>query len=262
MRILHLFCIVFFLTGTAFAAPDTSFDTVFDLDWTIAYKTTAEKAARDPRGIFYFENEYYRVPPQTIEALRQLHSTPGIRVSYISGGTAERNQALLQSIYSAINSNSPSEVFSPHMVLSKNDLVANEQALPTDPFSVRFKKNLLAINPDLRRIILVDDIKNFLLPGQEANMLWTGTTFEDFLNYQEAKQKIHSASEADKKYFPTTEQEYINERNKILRFVHLILKAFDRSPANPVELLNSWTRSRDGQILDLTRGGLRCEALF
>lgn len=261
MRILRLFCLLFFLSVPVFAVSDY-FDVVFDLDWTLAYKTTAEQAAKDPSGIFQFENEYYRLSPGTIVALRKLHTTPGIRVSFNSGGTPQRNVALLEFIYSQINANSLNATYEPHMVLDKQDLVANPDALPTDPFAVRFKKTLLSINPDLKKIILIDDIKNFLLHGQEANMLWTGTTFEDLLSYAEAVQKMGLAKPEDRKYFPNNEVEYLKERNKILRLVDLVLKAFQQSPADPVSVLNLWTHDRLKNSLDLTRGGLRCEALF
>lgn len=264
MRILSIFCSVLFITVSAFASSEF-FDVVFDIDWTLAYKTNAEQAAKDPNGVFQFENEYYRISPGTIKALRKLHSTPGIRVSFNSGGTPERNETLLRFVYSQVNSNPAEPVYSPHMILDKHDLedmVAKGEALPTDSFSVRFKKTLLKINSDLSRIILIDDIKNFLIKGQEANMVWTGTTFEDLLNFDEAQKKMSVASETDKKYFPRSQFEYLNERYKIPRLVDLILKAYKLSPSNPVAMLNSWTRAADGRHLDLTFGHGRCEALF
>lgn len=264
LRILSVFCSLLFVAVSAFASSDY-FDVVFDIDWTIAYKTDAKQAAKDPTEVFQFENEFYRISPGTIEALRKLHSTPGIRVSFNSGGTPERNEAFLKFVYSKLNSDPAKPAYAPYMILDKNDLedmVAKGEALPTDPFAVRFKKSLLKINADLSRIILVDDIKNFLFKGQERNLLWTGGTFEDLLTYAESKEKMALAPEKDHKYFPQSEKEYFKERFKIPRLVNLILKAFKQSPENPVELINLWTRDRQGNSLDLTRGGLRCEGLF
>lgn len=264
MRILSVFCNLLFLSVSAFASSDY-FDVVFDIDWTIAYKTSAGQAAKDPNGVFEFENEYYRISPGTVEALRKLHSTSGVRVSFNSGGTPERNEAFLKFVYSQVNADPDKPAYAPYMILDKHDLedmVAQGKALPTDPFAIRFKKSLLKINSDLKRIILIDDIKNFLLKGQEGNMLWTGGTFEDLLNFSEAQEKMSQASEKDRKYFPQTEKEYSKERYKIPILVDLVLKAFKQAPEDPVGLLQLWTRDQMGNSLDLTRGGLRCEGLF
>ncbi len=264
MRILSVFFSLLFVAVSAFASSEY-FDVVFDIDWTIAYKTSAEQVAKDPSGVFQFDNEYYRVSPGTIESLRKLHSTPGIRVSFNSGGTPERNEAFLQFVYSQVNADPTKPAYSPHMILDKHDLedmVAKGEALPSDSFAVRYKKTLLKISSDLKKVILIDDIKNFLLKGQEANMLWTGTTFEDLLSFAESQQKMRLAPEADKKYFPKSEFEYKNERNKISRLVDLILNAYRISPDNPVAVLNGWTRNSKGVQFDQSRGQVRCEALF
>ncbi len=214
------------IAGTnTFAQKPESFDVVFDLDWTLLYKTSEPMAAQDQTDIIRYGTEVYRLAPGTTDAIIKLHNTPDVRVSFYSGGEADRNLAVVDFIYQQIALRQKN--LAPYKVLNKADLVTVPDALPTERFSKRFKKDLTKISSNLNRIVLVDDIADFTPKGQEKNLLWLGVTYEDFPTYAAAADKSKLAADKDKKYFPESYSDWLQERSKITAATDIILKSLN-----------------------------------
>ncbi|MBC7742452.1 MAG: hypothetical protein H7061_09655 [Bdellovibrionaceae bacterium] len=231
---MKLFLIYFLFASLSFAKPGEIFDVVFDLDWTLVNKTTESMAARDKTGVIRIGLQPYRISAGAIQQLVRLHRDPRFRVSFYSGGNSNRNNELIAVIYQEIQKYDAT--FKTHLILNQEDLVEIEGVPASAPFSERFKKNLLKVNSNLNRVFLIDDIANYTLPGQEENVLWLGRTYEDTASFADAIARARKADEKTRPYYPTTEQEWRNDKLKIVSAVDIIFEAVNSR--HPIATMN------------------------
>jgi hypothetical protein len=192
----------FFMASAAFAAGPV-YDVVFDLDWTLFYPVKKLETAETVQ----VGEEFYQPAEKAIEVLIKLHQD-GHRLSLFSGGTAPRNQALAKDLLAKIQARGVRD-FSFYKVLNFEDLSRREGTSDSDKFVVRFAKDLTKINPDLSHVVLVDDLPEFAVPGQEKNVFGLGRTYVFHKTYTPEAQGV---------YDPPNAQEWLRERLKILHF--------------------------------------------
>lgn len=192
-------------------------DVVFDLDWTAIYPTSKHMAEIQPENIIRFGEDYFRLADHLIPVLRALHEQPGIRVSFFSGGSEDRNMTVIQEIYRRLNLDG--STYSPFKTLHSQNLhIASTDS--TLSFAQRFKKNLSPYF-DLDRVILIDDVKEFSMPGQEKNLLWLSKTYNDRPEYN----LVHLEPSADRGYSAPHFEAWQSERRKILNLLEPLLVA-------------------------------------
>ncbi len=213
-RSLFLIYLLVFLSscqfGTRYRTPANStlpLDIVFDLDWTLIAQVKNTEAIPSEE-LLRFEEETYRLAPGARELIAELLERDNIRISFFSGGGIERNQAVLSQIQ--INNRSALEIA--YKVFSRNDLTdLSAQVSPEARFSERYKKDLRLINPDLGRIVIIEDNANFALAdNQRANFIWLGDTFENMESWSQAL-----ALKTDPKYRPNSYGQWLSSRLKL-----------------------------------------------
>lgn len=122
--------------------------------------------------------ERYRVYDGFVEQMEKWRSdikAGKIRISFFSGGFVERNRALLEAIKLS-DGTSVRDVVSEANIYGRESMVATGVG-PEGRVRERFKKDLRLINPDLRNVILVDDIPNFVPNAQLEHVLWLDEDF-------------------------------------------------------------------------------------
>lgn len=195
---------------------------VFDLDWTLLNSTTEVMAQADPHGVIEFQGKLYRLPHGTIESLIRLHRA-GADISLFSGGEVERNNFAAQYIAAQVNDGliqlGVRSVFKFAKVLSLPDLLVTS-AQPEARFAEKFKKELSRFF-DVSKTLLVDDIKEFIVSGQEKNMVWLGPTYNDRPRFE----LVNLEDVAQKKYSAPDYSEWSRDRLKIVVATDNILKA-------------------------------------
>ena len=201
--------------GPRMPAQTQVLDIVFDLDWTLIgeVKSTAGIAASE---ILAHEHEHYRLLPGARELMKSLLAEGRVRISFFSGGSRERNEAVLKQVM--IDGQSLYELA--YKVLSREDLTDLSSEVPSDArFSERYKKDLRLVNPDLTKVIMVDDNDLFAVDErQRRNFIWLGETFENLEHYS-----THATLKMQEKYRPKSYVSWLSSRLK-LPVVGLILK--------------------------------------
>jgi hypothetical protein len=229
--------ILCFLLATGSFARAASFDIAFDLDWTLFYPVDKNG---DAESVNLLEGRF-RMADGVIPTLIKLHRQ-GHRISVFSGGTLARNQALVQLITRRIHELGVSD-FSFYKVLNFEDLSPRYGAAADARFSDRWQKDLRKVNPDLSRVILVDDIAKFTYPGQEKNVYWFDKTYNFHAQFDPTQKQS---------FDPPNEAAWRTERNKISIF----FENFQKAQRN----------FSDGEILpalqDLSQGKSLCPRAF
>ncbi len=203
------------LRSPASQGKSAPIDVVFDLDWTLIAQVKSP-AGIAPQDLLRFEDEYYRLNPGAREILTDLLALENVRVSFFSGGAIERNLEVLSQV--DLGGVSARDVA--YKVLSRTDLSDfSTQVGPEARFSERYKKDLRLVNPDLSRVIMIEDNTNFALDKtQSQNFIWLGETYENIEVYSQAyAQKIEA------KYRPDSFAQWLSSRLK-LQIVGEILK--------------------------------------
>ena len=190
---------------------------VFDLDWTLLNSTTEAMVQADSKDTFAFEGKWYRIAHGTAESIIKLHQQ-GFEISIYSGGTADRNDFAAELITKQIHALGVLD-FKFKQVLDLSDLlvVSND---PTAKFVDRYKKELSRFF-DITRTLIVDDMMNFAVKGQEKNMVWLGKTYLDRPRFE--LQTLEAPE--GKAYSAPDLAEWNRDYNKIPNAVNDILKA-------------------------------------
>lgn len=208
------------------------FDVVFDLDWTLFYPSKTGGGKDSVR----VGEDSYRLADGVVQVIAQLHKD-GHRVSLFSGGLEGRNRILAQFLLEKMKARGV-EGFSFYKVLSAQDLRPRPGAASDARFAERFMKDLSLVNPDLKHVVLVDDMAKFSVLGQEKNMYFLGQTYTFYENYDPA---------AKGPYDPPSEAEWHRERHKLLTFHQLFKAAI--SGAGGDDVLIRLQALRDGRGL-------------
>lgn len=226
-------------------------DIVFDLDWTLVNNTDEAMVKADPRNTFELEGKWYRFSDHVFEVLTELHLRSDVRISFFSGGPANRNIQVIDLIYERLRQDPRLRAVHPHKVLSFNNL----RTVSTDPslrFAQRYKKDL-APYFDLERTLLVDDTAAFALPGQERNLLWLGKTYNDRPQFNLAH--LESADQAA--YSAPSWEEWIRNQKKLLHVRDVIVKALNFSHSFSGTFVESYQR-----CCNQTAAAARCTDLI
>lgn len=205
LRLLLSLIFSLFLSSAALARGPV-FDVVFDIDWTLFYPSKTQLTADS----IQVGEDYYRLADGALEVIAKLH-TEGHRVSLYSGGVEARNKALAEYLQEKLRTQGVRD-FSFHKVLHFQDLKPRPGAPEGARFSERLMKDLSLVNADLNRVVLVDDMPKFSVPGQEKNMYFVGKTYAFHSHYDSA---------AHGEFDPPSKEEWRRERNKILHFYEL-----------------------------------------
>lgn len=234
-------------------------DLVYDLDWTLINLTTEAMVKAFPENTLQIDNLWYRWSAGAVEILAQQHLR-GLRISFFSGGSPERNQQAIHQLTQKINTyldqkypGSPR--FQAYLVLNKNNLslVSND---PNLKFADRYKKDL-SLYFDLKKAILIDDIQKFAVPGQEKNMLWLGKTYNDRPVFE--RQDLENPQDID--YSAPNKSEWQRDINKLYASAAIINQALAIQKQQP--LLN-FVQAVDLSKTRLTpsAGGVTCQSLL
>ncbi len=204
-------------TSQAFAT-----DLVFDLDWTLIYSTRAASAESNPEGIVRYQDEIYRFSDEAAKVILTLHRTPGMRISFFSGGDHARNEFVIEKLYEEINrlNGTPNQTLKPFRVGSADDL----RVLSSDPlkrFSERHKKPLRRLIPDidLTDAILIDD-SDFADAGEEKNLLRILDTLDDIPDFSSNEWKTAGLQE-----LPKNRTDWSLERQKLVWVLGVVTEA-------------------------------------
>lgn len=164
-------------------------DVVFDIDLTIVTLVNDGPGGdflADPldpgKNIIPIQFEYegavhterYRLFEGVTELIERLRKDPRVRVSFFSGGTEARNEALLRKIHLPDGS-SLWDVASGR-VLGRTSMTPTG-VKPSARVRDRVKKDLRKVNQNIEDVIIVDDIKEFVPESQRGNLLWIGEDF-------------------------------------------------------------------------------------
>jgi hypothetical protein len=206
----NLFCLKLFIMfvfingGNAFA----DLHIVFDLDWTLIYAT--RENSENVADIVLSKDESYKFSDGTAEIIEYLSQIPGVKISFFSGGPAERNKKVLQGL---ILPSGQSALDIAHKVLSKDDLDRRAGVPDTSNFSLRFRKNPAKISNEVRNVIIVEDSPQFVDSIHLDSVVWTGNPFE----YVDRKELINSPElRARSIYLPKNLLEWQRERTKLV----------------------------------------------
>lgn len=182
-------------------------DVVFDLDWTLIAQVQSPIGISE-EDLLVYEGEYYRLNPGARELLSELSEREGVRISFFSGGGIQRNRAVLSQV--KIGESNALELAT--HVYSRSDLTdLSSQVSSEARFSERYKKDLRLINPDLSRVVMIEDNVNFALnPEQGRNFIWLGQTYENMEKYS-----TELAMKVNEKYRPTSYAHWLSSRLKL-----------------------------------------------
>lgn len=174
---------------------------VFDLDWTLV--SPVENAITGKK-IIQVGEESYRLHNGAVELLEKLFKTPGLKVSFFSGGPRERNIELLSKM-ELFNGNSNAHEMA-YKVLSREDLTRLENIPESARFSEKYKKDLTKISSNLENIVMIEDNPYFALnPEHSKSFLHLGETYKYFESYEEAQsaiKKLKNPTKVELSYYP------------------------------------------------------------
>lgn len=150
--------------ATSTVAQDCHTHIVFDLDDTLIRWVRPDETAAGTLIPAMSQGKQYqfRVLDGAPEILESLSQIPGMCISFFSIGERSRNETVLS-----------------HMKLPSGRMareIAYRVLSLEDATQVAGKphKDLRLVDPDLKRVVIVDDQKNSPIPGQERNVLWLG----------------------------------------------------------------------------------------
>ncbi len=212
---------------------ETEIHIVLDIDWTLANPTTEKMAQADPSGIIRVDGEIYRISESAIDVLIALHEIPGAKISFFSGGSTERNEFLIKKVYEMVDKVVGSSKYRPHLILSKDQMrqVSDD---PTLKFHERYKKDLAPFF-DLNQTLLFDDVLGFTPKGQERNLIWTGKTYNDRIRFD----LDYLEDPTQKSYKAPNFTEWQRDRQKLIRFLGIVLEAQERAHVNKISFVDA-----------------------
>ncbi|MFL5812753.1 MAG: NIF family HAD-type phosphatase [Bdellovibrionia bacterium] len=222
-------------------------DVVFDLDDTLIRWVRPDEAKSGTLIPAMSQGKPYlfRVLDGTPEILESLSRQPGVRISFFSMGERSRNETVLSQL-KLPSGRTAREIA--YRVLSLEDATqVNGES----------HKDLRLVNPDLERVLIVDDQKNAPIPGQERNVLWLGGKPEHFY------ESLHDTPGSGATWKPASPEKFVEYRNRLAYARGLIDRVLTESKKSGsigvVEALAAQQWSRDSAGLPVFRSGLRSD---
>jgi hypothetical protein len=220
--------------GAASARADgpAPIDVVFDVDWTLV--SGVDPGTPVGGAVVEFEGQKYRIGDGVAEALNLLRSRPHARISFFSGGKKARNEAILRKIVlDPKRGTTALDVAYRNLAFEDlHDLGGASGSGARVRFAERYRKDLTPFFPDLSRTILVDDVASFAFAGQEANLLWLGTTYAWFASWADVL-AARKAGSVDPRYLPPTREAWLADLARIPVSVLTIDAAISAELAEP-----------------------------
>ena len=211
--------IIIFIFSFSSLSSTIDFNLIYDLDYTLVQ----EVDKNTPKSFkLNFDGKYYKVNNWALEGI-EVFKAHGVSIHFFSGGQKERNIELLEKIKLS-NGLSLKEIA--NNIWSKSDL---DPASTTGRFGERYKKNLLKLNLNLSKSLLIDDYFNFVPKNQIDNLLWIGKTYYYFDTYAEAQHALR-LGKFKAEYIPQSYDEWFIAKNKFKFVNELILDAVIKSP--------------------------------
>jgi hypothetical protein len=243
MTVVAYFLLLVFSSTTARSQINTlpNINIVFDLDWTLLNPTNEEMARAFPKNIIRVGKDVYRISDHTIDVLIALHSEPGVLVSFFSGGEDVRNREAIAIIYQMISEKIGHSRFQPNKILSASDL----EVVSDDPnlkFSERKKKNIVK-HFNSTHSVLVEDVRNFILPGQERLLLWLGKTYNDRPIFSMAALE----DPKDAAYSAPDYKEWLRNQNRLLPVREVLLAAIRLTRQNGNDFVDNLSVTKDNR---------------
>ena len=273
--------IVLFMFVTSSSAMAEGTDVVFDIDQTIAtlihdgpggdligdsmdpatrertrvtitYQRPRYDARNRPlldeagRPITETVTESYRIYEGVGETLQQLKSRGDTRLSFFSGGSPARNEALLRAI--ELPDETSAWAAAEGRAFSREDMTytgAPDDARVRD----RFKKDLERTCRDLRRCLLVDDIRDFVPESQRALVL----NLDEAFRYPE---RIRGGARASLDEMGAI---LLRERHKFAWIGPVLNEALDRAQAQGLplsQIVDEMTQGRSITPITDSRPGI------
>jgi len=218
---------------------------VFDLDWTLV--SPIENASTG-KNIIRVGDESYRLHNGAIELLEKLFKTPGLKISFFSGGPRERNIELLSKIELYQGRGNAHEMA--FKILSKEDLTRLEDVPETARFSEKFKKDLTKISSNLENVVMIEDNPYFALnPEHSKSFLYLGDTYKYFESFEESQialKKLTNPTEIELSYYPKNWAEWKINYDRLQLVQNSIEDAMTRGNNNPsfrTELVKKWSQT-------------------
>ncbi|MBY0413214.1 MAG: HAD family hydrolase [Bdellovibrionales bacterium] len=196
---------------------------VLDIDWTLVaeIKNPSERIKKLDR-VVEVEGKYYFVNEGVEEFIESVLRKKDVSLSFYSGGSESRNRLLLKKIKIS-DGRSLGDIA--YKILNKEDLITVPGAIPSAPFSDRYKKDLTKISNNLEELIMLDDNSNFVFEHnvpQRKNLFFLGTSFEFFETYNDSKLFLG-------KYIPKSYDEWLLDRRKFFIMSHAFNVAYEAS---------------------------------
>jgi hypothetical protein len=237
---MKLFLLLLFLPFTVSA----QYHVVFDIDETLFYTYVDETT---PGAFKLADGDYYVPTKWAREVITALYEDPRVRISFYSGGGNERNIKLLNQFKLVDSEQTYADIA--YKILGKNDLAEINPKPNSEYFPDLYKKDLRRITLDLENVILVEDIKDFVIPSQRQNVLWNGLTFYYNKSFKEVKEKLGKGLTD---YMPSNHLEWYAERHRLALAYEYILRAMDKADNDGftfVEALDKVMTGKSGKTL-------------
>ncbi len=216
---------------------DTRLYLILDIDWTLVSPLENHQVSDfiGDQRLLKVGKEHYLLKEGARELLEMTFSHPEIEVSFFSGGTKKRNLELLKEI---TLEDGKSALDKSYKVLSKEDLtvISKDESLR---FSERFKKDISKVHPDLKKVLLVEDLAHFALGDGVNQTLWLGKTFYPplpYMSYQDSYQKWQDLG-VDTRYLAPSKEADWWARRKLF-----VLQALLEESRDPQEILRQATQ--------------------
>jgi hypothetical protein len=208
--------------GDWLADPKNPNKGIVNVDFIDYLTDELNRPLTDPESLLKAKklNHKYRIFPHVEEFLQELKVMQEkglVRVSFMSGGSMSRNLVVLDKIIL------PDGTTALDLATPKNGIAGvfgGEHLKPTGlgpehRYRERFKKNLKLVNPDLRDVVLIDDIRDYLPEIHQKNMFW----IDDVFPYPE---RLRGGA-----IIPPTPAMIKTEKNKMQWVRHYIMQALD-----------------------------------
>lgn len=230
---------------------------VFDLDWTI-FSNAPDTRPVNLTRVYWSEGKAYRLQDYVEEVMQALSKNPRVKISFMSGGVHERNVTLLKQVKLP---DGRSLYDLAYRVLAFDDLTDLYPEVPQVQmkFTEKYKKNIEKISKDINQVIIVEDVKDFVLPHQRNSVLHLGNTYEVFESYAEAK-ALH-ATTPDRPYVPASLRDWRRDRFRILGAYEVMVQSieeFESQKAVPGKtLVNIMQEKTQLNRLEMAKRGMR-----
>jgi hypothetical protein len=220
----YTLCFYLLLALISFSAEGADFipkeiNIVFDLDWTLIYAT--RENSENVADVVLSSIESYKLADGAAEIIDYLSNIPGVKISFFSGGPADRNKKILQGL---MLPSGKSAFDVAYKILSKEELESRPNVSESSHFSLRFRKNLEKISKQTSNLLMLEDSPQFIDLSQLDSVIWIGNPYE----YVDRPELVSDLNfRANLHYLPNNLLEWQLERTKLIWGFGVLMKIID-----------------------------------